>query len=292
MTESMSHERGGCAMPLQRAKVQDHMILQALSRRHSKDLFLTEVKTGRTWDNRELLRLDAVAVKKSWAHPCITAYEVKVSRSDFLRDEKWHGYLDYCHRLYFACPDGVIELDELPPEVGLMIYNPERDTLSVRRKAQYRNVELPAELLYYIALSRMDSDRYPFFSDRRAFLEGWVAEKEHNRELGKHVRTKMACELARVAGDLRTAQKGLETRDEQYKCLNELMGVLHKKIGVSPAFTPDRYGWGLYLERVREALASGVAPQLASTIRELEGKVSILRRLVDSMSADEEVSPS
>lgn len=277
---------GGCAMSLRRAKVQDHMILQALSRRHSRDLFLTEVKTGRTWDNRELLRLDAVAVKKSWAHPCITVYEVKVSRSDFLRDDKWPGYMGYCHQLYFACPDGVMELDELPPEVGLMIYNSERDTLSVRRKAQYRNVELPTELLYYIALSRMDSDRYPFFSDRRAFLEGWVAEKEHNRELGKHVRTKMACELARVAGDLRTAQKGLETRDEEHKYLRELMGVLQEKLGIWPGYTSDPYSWQRYMQRVREALASRVAPELVSAIRELDGRMSTLRGLVKSMSTE------
>jgi hypothetical protein len=48
---------------------------------------MTEVKNGPTqWGKH--YRMDAVAIKKSWANPCITCYEVKVDRQDFLRDEK------------------------------------------------------------------------------------------------------------------------------------------------------------------------------------------------------------
>lgn len=61
-------------------------IKRALSKRHTDDLFLTEVKTSATWSNKELLKFNAFAIKKSWAKPRLTGYEVKVSRADFLND--------------------------------------------------------------------------------------------------------------------------------------------------------------------------------------------------------------
>ncbi len=35
--------------------------------------------------------------------------EVKSSRADFQSDRKWHEYLDWCDRLYFAVPSGFPE---------------------------------------------------------------------------------------------------------------------------------------------------------------------------------------
>lgn len=50
-------------------------IKRALSKRHTDDVFLTEVKIGKTWGNKELLKFDAFAIKKSWAKPRLTGYE-------------------------------------------------------------------------------------------------------------------------------------------------------------------------------------------------------------------------
>lgn len=70
-------------MKVKAEQVRADQVLYALERRHRgahHDLFFTEVKTGRTnyAEPGELLRLDAVAIKPSWASPSITAYEVKV----------------------------------------------------------------------------------------------------------------------------------------------------------------------------------------------------------------------
>src|SRR5262245_37558363 len=85
-----------------------------LSQRHLGDVFVPECKTGSTGEG--LLKLDAWAMKKSWADPLTWGYEIKVSRSDFTGDQKWHNYLRYCSEFYFVAPLGLIDVDELPPE--------------------------------------------------------------------------------------------------------------------------------------------------------------------------------
>jgi len=47
-------------------------------------------------------------------------YEIKVSRSDFLGDDKWDNYLKYCNYFYFVAPKGLIGKHELPDGVGLI----------------------------------------------------------------------------------------------------------------------------------------------------------------------------
>lgn len=168
-------------------------ITRALSKRNKKDIFLTEVKTGATWAGTHQ-RLDAVAIKPSWTQPCITIYEVKVSRSDFMADEKYIGYLPLCHRFYFACPSGLIKAEELREDIGLIYYKAETGGLRTVKKALFRPLEnLPTGLLYYLVLSRLgDHERHPFFSSTREFCERYVEDKEERHELGRNVASKMA----------------------------------------------------------------------------------------------------
>ena len=67
-------------------------LLALLAKKHSADVFVPECKTGGTWAGTHL-RLDAWAMRRSWTHPTVWGYEIKVSRSDFLSDDKWVGYL-------------------------------------------------------------------------------------------------------------------------------------------------------------------------------------------------------
>ncbi|MEO1491739.1 MAG: MmcB family DNA repair protein [Pseudomonadota bacterium] len=61
-------------------------------------------------------RMDICALGPAGEIWCI---EVKSSRADFMADSKWHEYLDWCDRLYFAVPDGFPE-EILPAEHGLI----------------------------------------------------------------------------------------------------------------------------------------------------------------------------
>lgn len=157
-------------------KVTASQILQHLKKLHTQktnynpgkphpslqDTFYSEVKTGKSCPGH--FRLDAVAIKKTWYKPLITGYEIKISRSDFLKDHKWQNYQKYCHEFWFACPvvgvDGnpVIRVDELPGDVGLMYYLVEHDILFVKRRAMYRAIDLRSkevvDMLYYLAMYR------------------------------------------------------------------------------------------------------------------------------------------
>lgn len=70
------------------------------------------------------------------------AYEVKVSRGDFLRELK-QPYkrsmaLKYSHRYYFATPPGLIKKEELPPEAGLVEVYPD-GKVHFKQRAPRRN---------------------------------------------------------------------------------------------------------------------------------------------------------
>ena len=157
-------------------------IKRALAEKHYKDFFITECKSGPTQIAAAgtLKILDGLAIKKSWTAPCFTGYEIKVSRSDFLRDAKFYTYEEICNCLYIVCPKGMIDRTELPESIGLMYYDPEKKTLTTRKRAIYRKIEYTPELLLYIIFSRLDSDRIPFFSDRRAYFEAYAAGKTEN----------------------------------------------------------------------------------------------------------------
>jgi hypothetical protein len=74
-----------------------------------------EIKGGRGG------RADVVAVKPSYANKDVRIYEVKNTRSVFDGDSKYEKYLDVCHRMYIACPQGLIKKEELPPKIGLIV---------------------------------------------------------------------------------------------------------------------------------------------------------------------------
>ena len=90
---------------------------------------------------RDGLRMDVCALGGSGEIWCI---EVKSSRTDFLSDQKWPGYLGWCDRFFFAVPEGFPD-EILPLEHGLiradayggeiLRWGPEEKLAPARRKA-------------------------------------------------------------------------------------------------------------------------------------------------------------
>ncbi len=241
--------------------VRADQITHALRKRHKRDIFLTEVKTDSTWVGSHQ-RLDAVSIKPSWTQPCITGYEVKVSRSDFMADEKYVGYLPLCHRFYFACPSGLIKPEELHDSIGLIWYKAETGGLTTRKKALYRPMdELPARLLYYIVLSRTDEERHPFFSDVRELCEAWVADKELRHTLDKEVKHKLRRLYAAESSKDRHHLEQLEKDAAQLQALEAVL----KKHGVYPD-----------VEELERRLSSGVPATIVQQIRWTDRQVKSL----------------
>jgi hypothetical protein len=190
-------------------------IQKALAHRHQRDFFLTEVKSGSTWSGSGVRILDAVAMRLSYTKPYITGYEVKVTRSDFLRDNKFFTYLPLCHALYVVAPAGVVKREELPTEIGLIWYDANKKTLTTKKKPPARQVEVSTEMLQYIIYSRMESDRIPFYSDKAEYFKAWLDNKLDNQILAQKVKGKLLSEIRRLESELRVAnefQRGVERK--------------------------------------------------------------------------------
>lgn len=63
-------------------------------------------------------RIDAaiIDVSKRW----IRGFEIKLTRADYLRDEKWQEYTEFCSSLSIVCPEGLIKKEEVPGPFGLL----------------------------------------------------------------------------------------------------------------------------------------------------------------------------
>jgi len=57
-----------------------------------------------------------VDIYTRWAR----GFEVKMTRADYLRDEKWQDYAMFCSSLSIACPADLIQKDEVPHPFGLL----------------------------------------------------------------------------------------------------------------------------------------------------------------------------
>lgn len=207
-------------------KVTSKEIKKALSGYHDKDFFLTECKNGSTYFPPEqgLLMFDGLAITKSYTRPCITGYEIKVSRGDFLQDNKWHLYLQYCNEFYFVVPKGLIKKDELPDSVGLIYYYPETSFLKKKKKALWRDIEEPVGMYKYIIFSRLEQDRIPFYESRAEYAKDYLKDKSEKRKLGKMFGNKLTHDLAEAQERL----SALEDTEKKVILLNQIRQVMRK----------------------------------------------------------------
>lgn len=225
-------------MKIKENKVRAWDVKKALAKYHNdpkKWSIFFEVKNGPTQLAKNLLIMDGLAIKKSWATPCFQGYEIKVSRADFLQDEKWPGYLDYCHKFYFVCPKGMIsreEIENLDGNVGLMYYDPNYKNCGLHtiKAPAYSNIDMPpAEMLYYIIMSKLESDRYPFFSKKRDFFKKWLEVKKDNKKLG----WELDGEIGKIIRDQQRKIDSIEKREKKlnkkHKVISEVLNYLQEK---------------------------------------------------------------
>lgn len=254
-------------------KVTSTDIKRALAEKHWKDFFLTEVKSGPTQlaVPGGLKILDGLAIRKSWTAPCFTGYEVKISRGDFLRDAKFYTYEELCNCLYIVCPKGMIERTELPESVGLMYYDPEKKTITTRKKAIFRKIEYSPELLLYIIYSRLDSDRYPFFSTKREYFEEYLAGKRDNRGLAQAAKTKLVKDNARLESEL----EHVAQFRQNYEIYKAVQDVMHKH-GIW-IFKPEQAA-----AELDKALARKCPEDISSVRQSMEYIVERLKRMEEA----------
>ena len=129
-----------------------------------------------------------------------------MSRNDFLQDNKWHLYLQYCNEFYFVVPKGLVKKEELPDHVGLIYFNPDTKALRTVKKALYRQIEEPVGVYKYIIFSRLEEDRIPFYNDRAEYCKDYLEDKVVKSAIGQRLGTKLAKDLEEAEKKLKSLQ--------------------------------------------------------------------------------------
>lgn len=209
-------------------------ILELLHQKHSVEKFLCvdECKTGSTWFGPTCLRLDLWVMARSYAHPRFIGYEIKVRRQDFLRDVKWQEYLPYCTELYFVAPAGIIDPAEVPEQAGLLVASKNLKRLFTKKKAPFRDIEIPAPLLIYILMSRarIVGDMFQTRPKTELWKE-WLKELKSNKRLGHTLGREIR---KRVDGEVEAVVKRNARLEDENGRLQNIKDWLEKK-GVSLA---------------------------------------------------------
>jgi len=247
----------------------------ALAKKHgNSEFFITECKNGPT--RTGMLQFDGIAIYKSWAHPNIVGYEIKVSRSDFQRDNKFFGYMPYCHELYFVVPTGLIDRMELPNEIGLMYYNPEKKSLTTKKKAIHRNIEINADMLLYIIMNRLESDRLPFHTSKAEYWQDWLENKITNRDLGYQVN----CKLLKHIQELEKENSRYQRFKEEQSELSQIREIL-KKHNLST--------WRNAPQVIDAALTRSYPMELDNLQAGLRESIEVIERLKNKSKQNEEI---
>ena len=198
-------------------------IRRLLEVRHHRDLVVAECPLNEGGG----LRADLWVMKKSWASPMTTLYEIKVSRSDFLRDDKWPRYLPYCNALFFAVAPGVCTPEELPEAVGLVGLTKNGGGLRTLRKAQWRasDPEGQSSVLKAVLMNRIMPRADPLTRDQRIAL--WAERAESAESIGQHVGARVRRELAEASAKVGEA-------DMRIRALAEFEAHL-RQMGINPS---------------------------------------------------------
>lgn len=205
-------------------KLNARQIVRLLESRHLRDLFIPECKDGPTRFGGHL-RIDAWAMNRSWANATMYGYEVKVSRSDWLKDQKLHAYLPLCNVLYIVAPSGVVKDEEIPEGVGLLVVNSKGTGLLTKRKAKHREVDDPTVLFRYVLMSRVEvsfSRRIPQTERFRDFIEGRRDRREIGALVSRRLREETVEEVRKSEERADHAERKLKAMESAAKTLRDL----------------------------------------------------------------------
>lgn len=256
-------------------RIDASQIVNMLAVRHSTDVFVPECKNGPSQCTTHL-RLDAWAMAKSWSKPFTWGYEVKVSRSDFLSDNKWHLYLPYCSHFNFVVPAGLIDPSEVPEQAGLIYASATGTKLFTKRKAPWREVSIPEDLYRYVLMCRTKITREYWDEDRRLQTwRNWLAEKEEKRTLGYEVSKRIQEYVRKVECE----NKRLKSLMEHYDDIRAMVTSL--------GFNPEHVASWTVQRKIKDAL-NKVPPEIFDAIGSAQSALTDLRKLLKEPSDEQE----
>jgi len=258
-------------------------ILNLLLKKHSKDICVPECKNGPTHTSSNVRKFDLWAMKRSYTQPATWIYEIKVSRRDFVRDDKWQEYLPYCTDFYFVAPAGIISPDEVPEQAGLILTSKNGTRLYYKKKAPSRDIEIPLSVYIYILMSRtkiVSGYNTENKTDNASYWRQWLEEKKEKQELGYNVSRKIRQLYDENVTKAKRRQDRLDHRIEK---LEDVKVILNKM-----GFDENKLGWN-YEERIKERIADinaglpekDITKHLEKAIFNIQNTIRVIQNIKD-----------
>jgi hypothetical protein len=204
---------------------------------------------------------------------------VKVSRSDWLGDQKWNAYIPLCHRFSIAAAHGVVHDGEVPAGIGWYEYNPATKTLRIKQKVVHRDIEPDANMLMYIIMSKIQSDRIPFHADRAALFRDYVEGKREARYIGRALSHHMQQRLERADKIEAVYKATTEEQAKAAKAVEDIKQIVRARGGF--AYHTDELA-----AEIEKLLAGEPNARLARAIQSLRGGVEELALLTGQAKLD------
>ncbi len=113
-------------------------ITKRVAKYYTRKKWCVNTELGLRSRREGMLRADVIAMNMKRE---VVIIEVKSSMADFRSDHKYHQYLDYCNKLYIACPAEMVE--KIRPlvnkGVGIMAYD--EGSLVVAKSARRKDLD-------------------------------------------------------------------------------------------------------------------------------------------------------
>ena len=253
-------------------------VLGLLLARHQGEEWVScrELRNGTGYSGRRTRTIDFFAMN-TWPSKKYAryAYEVKVSRSDLMREladpGKREPFLELSNEFYYAVAHGVATKDEIPEDCGLILAD--KGGLKVAKKAPWRNVAPPG-LPFMAAFFRALHEAKP--------LEGlW---KYEGREMTKEELLKTAGVEASYAAKqnaLESARKEVRLeRAQQANVRNAILAAAKTRGLPSVPFQVNEDSIGRWLDEIvgAEGVSHG---QLEDATKALQRALGLLKPRVD-----------
>lgn len=223
------------------------------------------------WTNTQLgpsgsPRPDVFTVNKSFSRFAADAYEIKVSVSDLRSDVtsgKWQSYRKFAHRVWFAFPRGMVPLNLIPNECGVILRSdagwratrkPVAQVLDTLPRDTWLKLLMdlhPVDFSGHVRPPRHASE-YTAADLVRKKIGAQVGELfldvVHAEERLKRRREALAADLKEIDANIaayRKQQEATETRAQLM--LDESMQALGRTLGIAPdALTPTTLREAIY----------------------------------------------
>lgn len=172
-------------------------------------------------------RPDVYAIEPTYTRMAATAFEVKVSRSDFLNDVqagKALGYLKFATALIFAAPKGMLRKSEIPDGCGL-IERGDQGWRYAKRATVHPLDTLPRDAWMKLLIDGRERDQGAGKEIRARQANEWVQHERARKMLGEDLGRLLADrdnaarslrrELERLQDDTSYTQRQIREREEQ-----------------------------------------------------------------------------